>query len=99
MSTPEGAGAEDFGTPVRTGMTDGAGPPSAGSASGWQQLLASKELRRLFACVAGFLVLAIMLGPSGGPTAPLSGFTGSLFRPQVLIFIGLGVALWLMMTA
>ena len=41
-----------------------------------------------------------MLGPEGSATAPLSGVTGSLFTPRVLIFVGLGVArLALVMTA
>ena len=35
----------------------------------------------------------LMTGPEGSDTAPLSGFTGSLFRPRVFIFLGLGVAL------
>jgi branched-chain amino acid transport system permease protein len=57
------------------------------------------EVRRLFACVIGFLVLAIMTGPSGSNLAPTSGVTGSLFHPRVFVFIALGVALWAIITA
>src|SRR5579863_590492 len=99
MSPPERPGTDDVATPVRTGMANGAGPGGRDGGPGWRRLLENKDLRRLFACVAGFLVLAVMLGPNGGPAAPLSGFTGSLFTPQVLIFVGLGVVLWLAMTA
>jgi len=57
------------------------------------------EIRRLFACVFGMLVLALMTGPSGSNTAPVSGFTGSLFHPRVLVFLALGVGLWAVLTA
>ncbi|MGP8163765.1 MAG: hypothetical protein ACLQAN_08360, partial [Acidimicrobiales bacterium] len=57
------------------------------------------EIRRLFACVFGMLVLALMTGPSGSNTAPVSGFTGSLFHPRVLAFLALGVGLWAVITA
>ena len=57
----------------------------------WQRLIANRDARRAFACLVGFLVLAVMLGPQGSSTAPLSGVTGSLFTPRVLIFVGLGV--------
>ncbi len=49
--------------------------------------------------MVAFLILAVMLGPEGSATAPLSGLTGSLFTPRVLIFVGLGGALALVMTA
>jgi branched-chain amino acid transport system permease protein len=44
------------------------------------------------------LVLALMTGPSGGASAPVSGFTGSLFHPRVFIFLILGVALFSVIT-
>ena len=59
----------------------------------------SSDVRRLFACVFGFLVLAVMTGPSGSNLAPTSGFTGSLLHPRVFVFIALGVALWAIITA
>jgi branched-chain amino acid transport system permease protein len=58
----------------------------------------SATARRLFSFVVGFLVLAVMTGPSGSITAPLSGFTGSLFHLRVLVFIGLGVGFFLLYT-
>jgi branched-chain amino acid transport system permease protein len=63
-----------------------------------RRFLDQTEVRRLFACVMGMLVLAIMTGPSGSITSPLSGITGSLGNPRVLIFIGLGVGLFALMT-
>lgn len=52
------------------------------------------QSRRFFAFIMGFLVLAVMTGPSGSITAPLGGFTGSLGHPRVLVFLGLGVGFW-----
>ena len=56
------------------------------------------EVRRLGACLIGSLVLALMTGPSGSSSAPTSGFTGSILNPRVFIFLGLGAALWALMT-
>jgi branched-chain amino acid transport system permease protein len=50
--------------------------------------------RRLGGWILGALVLALMTGPSGSNNAPTAGFTGSLLHPRVLVFLGLGVALW-----
>ena len=61
--------------------------------------MANRNFRRAFGCLVGFVVLAVMLGPTGSATAPLSGITGSLFSPRVLIFIGLAVASWSIITA
>jgi branched-chain amino acid transport system permease protein len=57
----------------------------------------NKDARRLFGCVVGALVVAVMTGPSGNNLAPTAGFTGSLFHPRVFVFIALGVALWSVM--
>jgi branched-chain amino acid transport system permease protein len=57
------------------------------------------DVRRLFACIFGFLVLAIMTGPSGSSLAPTSGFTGSLLHPRVFVFLALAVALWAVIAA
>ena len=76
----------------RTGRPE-ASPPPADRRSRWQRLTANRNFRRAFGCMIAFLVLAVMLGPEGSATAPLSGLTGSLFTPRVLIFVGLGVAL------
>ena len=50
--------------------------------------------RRLGACVAGALVLAIMTGPAGTTDAPTSGFTGSLRFPRLLWFLGFAAVLF-----
>jgi branched-chain amino acid transport system permease protein len=72
-------------------------PPEHRSA--WQRLKANRNFRRGAGCVIGFLVLAVMLGPEGSATAPLSGVTSSLWSPRVLIFIGLGLGLALLLSA
>jgi branched-chain amino acid transport system permease protein len=96
--------AQEGQRPVGSGVSPLAGrpegtPPPQDPPSRWQRLKANRNLRRAFGCLIGFLVLAVMLGPEGSATAPLSGLTGSLFTPRVLIFVGLGVALALVMTA
>jgi branched-chain amino acid transport system permease protein len=57
-----------------------------------------EDLKRLLLSVGGFLVLGIMLGPSGSSSAPLSGITGSLFHVRVFYFIGEGLAFWALST-
>jgi branched-chain amino acid transport system permease protein len=52
--------------------------------------------RRLGGWILGALILALMTGPSGNNSAPTAGFTGSLLHPRVLVFLGLGVALWVL---
>jgi branched-chain amino acid transport system permease protein len=84
--------------PPGTSVLSSAGPPErtprpADRQSRWQLLKANRNFRRTIACVVGFLLLAVMLGPEGSSTAPLSGLTGSLFTPRVLIFLGLGLAM------
>jgi branched-chain amino acid transport system permease protein len=54
--------------------------------------------RRLVACLIGSLVLALITGPSGSSAAPTSGFTGSILSTRVFAFLGLGVALWLLIS-
>ncbi|MGD0321598.1 MAG: branched-chain amino acid ABC transporter permease, partial [Acidimicrobiales bacterium] len=63
------------------------------------RLWRSTDARRLFSCVVGALVVAVITGPSGSSSSPTSGFTGSLFRPRALVFVALGVALWAVMTS
>jgi branched-chain amino acid transport system permease protein len=52
--------------------------------------------RRLGAWILGALILALMTGPSGNNSTPTAGFTGSLLHPRVLVFLALGVALWVL---
>src|SRR5579863_8956945 len=54
--------------------------------------------RRLGGWILGALIVALMTGPSGSAGAPTAGFTGSLLHPRVLVFLGLGVALWALTT-
>jgi branched-chain amino acid transport system permease protein len=61
-------------------------------------LRANDNLRRLIACLLGALVIALITGPSGSVTHPTAGFTGALLRPRVIVFLVLGVLLWLAMT-
>jgi len=61
-------------------------------------LRTNTDARRLFACLVGGLVLALMTGPSGSASAPTSGFTGSILNPRVFGFLGFGAAIWLLMT-
>ena len=91
MTTQEGRPTSGGGV-TGDGPCQGAGSPQPSGRSWWQRLIANRDARRAFACLIGFLVLAVMLGPEGSSTAPLSGVTGSLFTPRVLIFVGLGVA-------
>ncbi len=52
--------------------------------------------RRLGGWILGAMIVALMTGPSGNTGAPTAGFTGSLLHPRVLVFLGLGVALWVL---
>ncbi len=72
--------------------------PSGPGRAPWQRLLANEDFRRAVGCLAGFLVLAVMTGPSGSQGAPTSGFTGSLFNLRVFWFVGLAAVLWGAMT-
>lgn len=73
-------------------------PSLAGDKPAWRRLADHEDFRRAIGCLAGFLVLAVMTGPSGSSSAPVSGFTGSLFNPRVLWFLGLAGVLWGTMT-
>lgn len=72
--------ARTVGAPIRSGLA-------------WVR---SDSGRRLGGWILGALILALMTGPSGNDSAPTAGFTGSLLQPRVLVFLGLGVALWVL---
>ena len=57
-----------------------------------------RDLQRLVGCLVVGLVLALMTGKAGSTTAPTSGITGSLGRPKVVIFIVIGLAIWVAIT-
>jgi branched-chain amino acid transport system permease protein len=70
--------AQTVGAPVRRGLA-------------WVR---TDNGRRLGGWILGAVIVALMTGPSGNTSAPTAGFTGSLLHPRVLVFLGLGVALW-----
>ena len=56
-------------------------------------------LKRLLACLAGSLVLALMWGPQEGSQTDYGyGFRTAVFHPRVFLFLGIGVALFLAIT-
>jgi branched-chain amino acid transport system permease protein len=54
--------------------------------------------RRLGGCIFAAIILALMTGTSGNAQHLTAGVTGSLFKPRIVVFILLGLALWLAMT-
>lgn len=58
----------------------------------------NEVLRRFIACVLGSLVLALMTGPSGSAEQPTAGFSGSLLSAHVFPSLGLGLALFVIIT-
>jgi branched-chain amino acid transport system permease protein len=58
----------------------------------------NEVLRRFIACVLGGLVLALMTGPSGSAEQPTAGFSGSLLSAHVFPSLGLGLALFVIIT-
>jgi ABC-type branched-subunit amino acid transport system permease subunit len=60
--------------------------------------LLGERFRRGIGSLLGFLALAVMTGPSGSASAPLSGFRGSLLNLRIFWFIGYAIALWLVWT-
>lgn len=92
MTTEEGQQPLGAGALAPTGPSQAPPRPSV-RRSWWQRTKTNPNFRRTLACIIGFLVLAVMLGPEGSATSPLSGVTSSLFSPSVLIFLGLGLAM------
>ena len=56
--------------------------------------LRSDRVRKLGGFLFGGLVVALMTGPSGSITSPTHGFTASLLRPRVLVFLAAAVLVW-----
>jgi branched-chain amino acid transport system permease protein len=92
MTSQEGQQPLGAGALAPTGPSQAPPRPSV-RRSWWQRTKANPNFRRTLACIIGFLVLAVMLGPEGSATSPLSGVTSSLFSPRVLIFLVLGLAM------
>lgn len=53
------------------------------------------RVRKLGACLLAAVVFAVMTGPSGSLNDPLAGFKGALLDVRIFVFLGLGIALWL----
>ena len=62
------------------------------------RLRASRDSRRLGACIFGMLTLALVTGPEGIQGNPTYGFTESLLQPRVVGYLVAAVVLWAMMT-
>jgi len=80
-------GASPIGEPARPSRTTQLGSLATGPVA-----------RRLGACVAAGIVLAIMTGPAGSNAAPTSGITGSLQFPRLFWFLGFGFGLFAVIT-
>ena len=52
------------------------------------------DLTRLGGALFVALVGAVVTGPDGSQTAPLSGVTGSLFHPRVIGWVVAGLLVW-----
>jgi ABC-type branched-subunit amino acid transport system permease subunit len=62
-------------------------------------MLASPAFKRLVACLAGSLVLALMIGPQEGTQSDYGyAFRQSLFKPRVFVFLGIGVLIFVLVT-
>jgi ABC-type branched-subunit amino acid transport system permease subunit len=62
-------------------------------------MLRSPGFRRLVACLAGSLVLAVMIGPQEGTQADYGyAFRQAVFKPRVFVFLGIGVLIFLLVT-
>ncbi len=64
----------------------------------WQRVRENADVRRLVACLLAGVVFALMTGPDGSVGDPTKGFRESWAMPRILLFLGLGVALWAVTT-
>lgn len=71
---------------------------SAVRTSRWREVSERPNLRRLVACLLGALMLAVMTGPDGSNSAPLSGFSGSLGNARVFGYLAFGLVLYGLIT-
>ncbi len=81
--------------PERT-VTSAALPPD--QRTPWHKVVHNDDVRRLFACVIGGFVLALMTGPEGDGINMLSGVDGALRFPHLGICLALTVGLWVLIT-
>src|ERR1700712_1048434 len=62
-------------------------------------LFANELVKRAFACLAGSLVLALMIGPQEGSQEDYGlAFRESILRPRVFVFLAIGVLIFLVIT-
>ena len=61
--------------------------PDQGPRSGWRD---NPDVRRLGACLAVAVVVAVMTGPSGSANHLTDGVRGSLLSPRLLVFLAIG---------
>ncbi|MDQ1748452.1 MAG: branched-chain amino acid transport system permease protein [Frankiaceae bacterium] len=88
-------------------MSEFANPPASGDGdSGFgpsvRRIVASltdSDWRRLGGCMFAAVLVALMTGTSGNAQHLTAGVTGSLFRPRIVFFLLIGLALWAVMTA
>jgi len=78
-------------------------PPDGGATPGLSlrtllDSLGDDDWRRLGGCMFAAVVVALMTGTSGNAQHLTAGVTGSLFKPRIVVFVLLGLALWLAMT-
>ncbi|BEP15876.1 hypothetical protein acdb102_41870 [Acidothermaceae bacterium B102] len=61
--------------------------------------LASEAFKRALGCFAASIVLALMIGPQEGSQEDYGlAFRESVFKPRILIFLGVGVLMFLLIT-
>jgi len=77
-------------------MTAPAATRDPGSA--WARYRDNKDLQRLAICLVVGAIVALMTGKSGTVTAPTSGITGTFKSSSAYVWIGIFVALWLLLT-
>jgi branched-chain amino acid transport system permease protein len=60
--------------------------------------LGRPDVNRLLVCLGVGVVMALVTGKSGSTQDPVAGFTGTLGRPLLLVYLGIGAAIWAVMT-
>ena len=78
-------------------------PPDDGRTPAWslRSFIASlreDDWRRLGGCMFAAVIVALITGTSGNAQHLTDGVTGSLFKPRIVVFVLLGLALWVLMT-
>ncbi|MCU1491489.1 MAG: amino acid/amide transporter rane protein 2, family [Acidimicrobiaceae bacterium] len=85
-------------TPPGTQPTAGGQSVANDRKTQFLRLWHNDEARRLFACLVGGVVLALMTGPEGDGISMTSGLSGALLHPRIFAFLGIGAVVWALMT-